>query len=71
MSWSYKQQPIGTTSSTEAKYVSISEMIKEILFIKGILEFMKVKLQLPIKVNVDNKGEIFISQTPTVKKQRR
>ena len=43
-------------------------MIKEILFIKGILEFMKIKLQLPIKVNVDNKGEIFISQNPTVKR---
>ena len=28
---------------------------------------MKIKLQLPIKVNVYNKGEIFISQKPTVK----
>ena len=45
-------------------------MIKEILFIKGILKFMKVKLQLPIKVNVYNKGEIFISQNPTVKRTK-
>ena len=42
-------------------------MIKEILFVKVILEFMKVKIQLPIKVHVNNKGEIFISQNPTVK----
>ena len=31
---------------------------------------MKIKLQLPIKVNVDNKGEIFISQNPTVKRTK-
>ena len=45
-------------------------MIKEILFVKGILEFMKVKMQLPIKVHVDNKGTIFISQNPTVKRTK-
>ena len=45
-------------------------MIKEILFIKGILKFMKIKLQLSIKVNVDNKGEIFIYQNPTVKRTK-
>ena len=31
---------------------------------------MKVKLQLPIKVHVDNKGSIFISQNPTVKRTK-
>ena len=64
-------KPIVTISSTEEEYVSLSYMIKEILFIKGILEFMKIKLQLPIKVHVDNKGEIFISQNPTVKRTKK
>ena len=31
---------------------------------------MKVKLQLSIKVHVDNKGEILISQNPTVKRTK-
>ena len=31
---------------------------------------MKVKMQLPIKVHVDNKGSIFISQNPTVKRTK-
>ena len=70
IAWSSKKQTIVTTSSTEAEYVSLSDMIKEILFVKGILEFMKVKMQLPIKVHVDNKGEIFISQNPTVKRTK-
>ena len=70
MEWSSKQKPIVTTSSTEAEYVSLSYMIKEILFIKGIIEFIKVKLQILIKVNVDNKGAIFISKIPLLKELR-
>ena len=59
-----------TTSSTESEYVSLSEIIKEILFIKEIFEFMKIKLQLPIKVNVDNKGESSFLKTPLLKEPR-
>ena len=29
---------------------------------------MKIKFQLPIKLHVDNKGSIFISQNPTFKR---
>ena len=32
---------------------------------------MKIKLQLPIKVNVDNKGVIFIYQNPNVKRTKK
>ena len=32
------------------------------------MNWLKIKLQLPIKVHVDNKGSIFISQKPTVKR---
>ena len=37
VSWSSKQQPILTTISTEEEYVSLSYIINEILFIKGII----------------------------------
>ena len=50
--------------------MSLSDTIKEILFVKGILEFKKFKMQLLIKVHVDNKGSIFISQNPTVKRTK-
>ena len=45
-------------------------MIKEILFIKGILVFLKIKFKLPIKFHVDNKVEILISKNPTVKRTK-
>ena len=62
IAWSSKQQTIVTRSSTEDDYVSLYDMIKETIFIKGILEFMKIKLKLPIKVNVDNKGNFYFSK---------
>ena len=50
-------------SSTEAEYVSISDVVKEILFIKQLLEHMGYKLEIPIKVHVDNVGAIFMSRS--------
>ncbi len=45
-------------------------MVKEIIFLKGVVEFTGIKLKKPIKVFVDNKGAIFISENPTVKRTK-
>ena len=42
-------------------------MIKEILFIKSIIEFTGNQVKTPIQVLVDNKEAIFISENPKVK----
>ena len=41
-------------STTEAEYVAISKVVKEIKCIYQLLEPMDVKVPLPIKVRVDN-----------------
>ena len=48
-------------SLTEAEYMAVSEVATEILFIKSMLEFLGVKVDLPIEVNVDNVGAIYLS----------
>ena len=48
-------------SSTEAEYYGISDVVTELLFIKSLLEFMGIKVQLPIIVRVDNIGAIYLS----------
>ena len=48
-------------SSTAAEYYGISDVVTELLFIKSLLEFMGVKVQLPIIVRVDNIGAIYLS----------
>ena len=48
--------------STEAEYVAVSEICKEVIFIQSILNFMGVVLELPIRILCDNVGAIFLSR---------
>ncbi len=54
-----------TLSSTEAEYVSISELAKEILFVKQVLEEMGIELEYPIVIEVDNVGAIYLANNHT------
>jgi hypothetical protein len=36
-----------TLSSTEAEYVSISELAKDLLFVKQVLDSMEIPLEFP------------------------
>ncbi len=49
-------------SSSEAEYIGIAESLKELLFIKNIVEFMRVKIPLPMKVMNDNRAAIIVSK---------
>jgi len=51
-----------TLSTTEAEYVACSEVMKEVLFILQLLRHLQVKIQLPIRVHVDNIGAIFLAE---------
>ena len=53
-------------STTEAEYVVISEVVKEIKFIYQLLESMDVKVPLPIKVRVDNIGAVWLANNSGV-----
>ena len=41
------------------------------MFIKQVLEFFKVKVELPIVVNVDNVGAIYLASNATTSQQTR
>ena len=43
----------------------MSEAVKEILFVMNLLEAMKIKVQLPVVVRVDNTGAIFMGNNVT------
>jgi hypothetical protein len=60
--WRSKSQKGVTLLSTEAKYVVISEAIKELKFIYYLLSDLHIKVNLPIVVKTDNIGAIFISE---------
>ena len=48
-------------STTEAEYMALSEVVKELKFIVKLLQTMNIEVELPITVHVDNVGEIWLS----------
>ena len=53
-------------STTEAEYVAVSEVVKEIKFLYQMLRSMEIKVPLPIKVQVDNVGAIWLANISSV-----
>ena len=43
-------------STTEAEYMALSEVVKELIFIVQLLQTMNITVELPITVHVDNVG---------------
>ena len=61
ISWKSRGQKTVTLSSSEAEYVAVTDVCTEILFIKTILDFLGLKVKLPITVMCDNVGAIFMA----------
>ena len=55
MCWKSKAQRSVTLSSTEAEWIALSEVTKEIIFVLQLLESLGIKVNIPITVGVDNK----------------
>ena len=53
-------------STTEADYVAVSEVVKEIKILYQMLRSMEIKVPLPIKVQVDNVGAIWLANNSSV-----
>ena len=53
-------------STTEAEYVAVSEVVKEIKLLYQMLRSMEIKVPLPIKVQVDNVGAIWLANNSSV-----
>ena len=52
-------------STTEAEYMALSEVMKELKFIIQLLQTMNIEVELPITVYVDNVGAIWLSNNRT------
>ena len=61
IAWKSKAGKSVTLSSTEAEYVAASEIAKEAIFVKNILDSVGIKIELPITIRVDNVGAIYLA----------
>jgi hypothetical protein len=60
IAWKSKSGKSVTSSSTEDEYFAISEVAKENLFVKQVLESMGIPIEYPIQIKVDNVGAMFL-----------
>jgi hypothetical protein len=65
VSWRSKGMKSVVLSTTEAEYVAVSEVVKEISFIVQLLKTMNIEVELPVKVHVDNIGAIWLANNQT------
>ena len=59
ISWHSRMQEVTATGTSEAEYVALSEVVKEVLFLRQVQEFMEPSMRVGV-VNVfeDNEGAI-------------
>ena len=56
IAWRSKGMKSVVLSTTEAEYMALSEVVKELKFIVQLLQTMNITVELPITVHVDNVG---------------
>ena len=52
-------------STTEAEYIALLGLVKEIKFIIQLMSTMNIHVELPITIYVDNVGAIWLSNNRT------
>ena len=63
--WNTKRQLSVAASSTEAEYMALFEGVKEALWLKSLVNSMKINVIDPITIYEDNNGCISIANNPT------
>ena len=53
-------------STTEAEYMALSEVVKELKFIVQLLQTKNIEVKLPITLYVDKVGAIWLSNNHTI-----
>lgn len=56
ISWWSRRQPIVALSSTEAEFIAAADAIKEVSYIKSLIEELTLNVSVDIVLNMDNTG---------------
>ena len=64
VTWRSKKQVVVSRSSAESEFHAMAQGMREILWIKKILEDLRVKWHGPMKLYCDNKSSISITHNP-------
>jgi hypothetical protein len=62
--WRSNKQNVVARSSAEAEYRAMANRVFEMLWLKRILEELRMPMNMPMKLYCDNKAAISIAQNP-------
>ena len=65
IAWRSKGMKSVVLSTTEAEYMALSEVVKEVKFIVQLFQTMNIEVELPITVHVNKVGAIWLSNNHT------
>ena len=65
ISWKSFVQKSIATSSTEAEYMALCDCAKQVVWIRLLLEELKLPVKIPVPIYVDNQAAIFNASNPT------
>ncbi|XP_071920664.1 uncharacterized protein [Coffea arabica] len=66
VTWRSKKQNVVARSSAEAEFRAVAQGICEVIWIRRILQELKVSEVLPMKLYCDNKAAIYIAHNPVL-----
>jgi hypothetical protein len=61
IAWKSKAGKSATLSSKESEYYATSDIAKEVIFAKKLLEEIGIQIQFPISIKCDNVGDIYFA----------
>ena len=65
MTWFSRTQKSVTLSTTEAEYVAMADGVKEAMYLRGVLTFLRPEVETPsISVFEDNRGAKALAENP-------
>ena len=64
VSWRSKKQNVVTRSSAEAEYRAIAQGVCEVIWLKKLLEELRITVPKPIRLYTDSKAAIAIAHNP-------
>ena len=64
MTWRNKKQNVVARSSAKAEFQAMAQGVCELLWMKIILDDLRVKCEAPMKIFCDNKSAISIARNP-------
>lgn len=69
--WKTRKQPVVSQSTFEAELISMCSLVEEVLLCIEVFKFLKIQVELPVKINCDNQSALKAFKKDTLTKRSR